>query len=58
MSLTVTDLQAKINKVKEDLESLRSTGESSRKLEVLNEYKEYLEDELRELKREQASKKA
>jgi len=50
--LTILDLQEKIEKVKVDLESLRTTGESSRKLEILSEYKEYLEDELKFLKNE------
>ena len=50
--LTISDLQEKIEKVKVDLEELRLTGESSRKLEILSEYKEYLEDELKFLKNE------
>lgn len=45
--LSITDLKEKIKKVKEDIESLRLTGESSRKLEVMNEYLLYLEDELK-----------
>ena len=53
--LTIDELKEKIERVKTDLESLRSTGESSRKLEILNEYKSYLEEELIFLKREQRS---
>jgi len=53
--LTISELSEKIDRVKKDIEMLRSTGESSRKLEVLNEYKSYLEDELEFLKREQKS---
>ena len=51
--LTIDELKTKIEQVKKDLESLRATGESSRKLEILNEYKSYLEEELEFLKREQ-----
>ena len=51
-SLTFTELEEKIEKVKFDIESLRDTGESSRKLEILSEYKAYLEDELKFLKNE------
>lgn len=50
--LTITELEEKIAKVAKDLELLRSTGDASRKLEILNEYKSYLEDELRVLKNE------
>lgn len=45
--LTVEDIKSKIEKVKKDIEGLRLTGESSRKLEVMNEYLLYLEDELK-----------
>jgi ribosomal protein L29 len=51
--LTIDELKEKIEQVKKDLESLRATGDASRKLEILNEYKTYLEDELKMLKREQ-----
>lgn len=54
--LTIKDLQEKIDKVIKDIEGLRSTGDSSRKLEVLSEYKSYLEDELRFLKNEKRHK--
>jgi hypothetical protein len=50
--LSLKELQEKIDKVTKDIEGLRSTGDSSRKLEVLTEYKKYLEDELRFLKNE------
>ena len=45
--LSLDDLKAKIKTVKSDIESLRLTGDSSRKLEVLTEYLSYLEDELK-----------
>lgn len=51
--LTINDLKEKIKKVDEDLDALRRTGDASRKLEVLSEYKAYLEDELEFLKKEQ-----
>lgn len=55
--LTVTDLKEKIAKVEVDLEDLRNTGESSRKMEILSEYKTYLEDELKFLQQEQRDAK-
>lgn len=45
-------LLTRIAKVDEDIELLRSEGENTRKIEVLNEYKRYLEDELQFLKNE------
>jgi hypothetical protein len=45
--LSLDELKAKIKTVKGDIESLRLTGDSSRKLEVLTEYLNYLEDELK-----------
>jgi hypothetical protein len=45
--LSIDALKAKIKTVKGDIESLRLTGDSSRKLEVLTEYLSYLEDELK-----------
>ena len=53
MTLTVTELREKIEKVKIDIEELGRTGDASRRTEVLTEYKSYLEDELAMLKREQ-----
>lgn len=45
--LTIDELKDKIKIVKSDIESLRLTGDSSRKIEVLSEYLLYLEDELK-----------
>ena len=53
--LSITDLEAKIRQVTNDLELLRASGEGSRKLEVLAQYKEFLEDDLKALKNEQRS---
>lgn len=55
--LTIEELEEKILKVAKDLDSLRSTGDASRKLEILNEYKKYLEDELIFLKNEKRSQR-
>jgi hypothetical protein len=51
--LSISELKEKIERVKQDLESLRLTGDASRKLEILSEYKKYLEDELKVLQQEQ-----
>ncbi len=58
MSLTIDALKEKIAKVVQDIEELRLTGDSSRKIEVLSEYKSYLEDELKVLKDEERQSKA
>lgn len=55
--LTIEALKEKIAKVVVDIEELRRTGDASRRLEVLSEYKEYLEDELNFLKNEQRNSK-
>ena len=39
--VTINALQEKIEKVKQDIDSLRLTGDASRKIEVLTEYKSY-----------------
>jgi hypothetical protein len=54
--LTIPELKEKIERVKQDLERLRLTGDASRKLEILSEYKSYLEDELKVLQKEQRDK--
>ena len=56
--LSITDLEEKVAKVTKDIELLRSTGDASRKLEILNEYKTYLEDELRFLKNEKRAQQS
>jgi hypothetical protein len=50
--LSIDELKEKIERVKQDLETLRMTGDASRKLEILSEYKTYLEDELKFLQQE------
>ena len=55
--LTIEALQEKIAKVDIDMRELQSTGDASRKFEVLSEYKAYLEDELRVLKNEKRNSK-
>ena len=54
--ITIKDLKEKIKKVDQDIDDLRRQGDASRRLEVLNEYKAYLEDEIKFLKREQRGK--
>lgn len=56
--LTIQELEEKLKMVDKDLDTLRQSGNASRKLEVLSEYKSYLEDELRmmKLERRNASK--
>jgi hypothetical protein len=51
-SLTIEEMEGKVDRVKKDLLTLQSDGTSSRKFEVLNEYLEYLQDELAFMKRE------
>ena len=53
--LTVAELQEKLKVIDQDLDTLRSTGDSSRKLEVLTEYRAYIEDEIKFLKNENRS---
>jgi hypothetical protein len=53
--LTVAELKEKLKMIDQDLETLRSTGDSSRKLEVLTEYRAYIEDEIKFLKNENKS---
>ena len=49
--LTSAELEEKIERVKKDLEILASTGDASRKTDVLSQYKELLEEELADAKR-------
>lgn len=51
MSLTIAELEEKIKQVDKDLDLQRQQGDASRKLEILSQYREYLEDELKELRR-------
>ena len=53
MSLTIQEMKEKIERVTSDIELLRMNGDASRKLEVLIEYKKYLEEDLEMLKNEQ-----
>ena len=55
--LTIEEMKQKIERVKEDIESLRASGDASRRIEILTEYKSYLEDELEMIKREQRTAK-
>lgn len=55
--LTIAEMKSKVEKVKKDIAELMSSGQSGRKLEVLIEYKEYLEDELALMQQELRSAK-
>jgi hypothetical protein len=54
--LTVDDLKAKLKVIDQDLEKLRATGDSGRKLGVLTEYREYIQDEIKFLENENRSR--
>jgi len=54
--LTIEDLKTKLKVIDQDLETLRSTGDASRKLEVLTEYRAYIEDEIKFLENENRSR--
>ena len=58
MSLDSTALRAKIKTVEMDIENLNSQGLGGRQLEILAQYKEYLEDELRMLENDENSKRS
>ena len=55
--LTVDEMKSKVEKVKKDIAELMAAGQTGRKLEVLIEYKEYLEDELDLMQQELRSAK-
>lgn len=52
MSLDVQSLQAKIAMIDKDIDRLTKEPGNDRKIQVLREYKEYLQDELKLLKNE------
>jgi len=45
--LTIRELKEKLKMVTQDLQNLSATGESIRKIDVLTQYKEYIEDEIK-----------
>lgn len=47
MELTKKELEEKIAKVKEDLNNLRATGAEEKKIIILAQYIDYLQDELK-----------
>lgn len=53
--LTIAELEEKIKKAKQDSDALRATGESSRKIEVLSEYIEMLEEDLYNARKQESS---
>ena len=58
MSLDTIALREKIKMVEMDISNLNSQGTGGRQLEVLAQYKEYLEDELRILENDEDSKRS
>jgi hypothetical protein len=58
MSLDTITLREKIKMVEMDISNLNSQGTGGRQLEVLAQYKEYLEDELRILENDEDSKRS
>lgn len=48
--LSVEELQAKLQMIEDDLTLLRQEPGNDRKLEALAQYKEYIQDELKEAK--------
>jgi hypothetical protein len=52
--LTVEQLEEKLRQVDKDLDLLRRQGDASRKLEVLSEYREYIQDELKNARNKNA----
>lgn len=52
-NLSPEDLEEKIKRVQQDLKTLHDQAVAGRKLEVLSEYQQYLEDELKLLRSQQ-----
>ena len=56
-NLSPEDLEEKIKRVQQDIKTLHDQAVAGRKLEVLNEYQQYLEDELKALRNQQHDRK-
>ncbi len=56
-NLTPKDLEEKIKRVQQDIKELHNQAVAGRKLEVLSEYQQYLEDELKLLLSQQHDRK-
>lgn len=50
MSLSIEELQDKIKMVKQDMQTVRGTMGSEKKIEALSAYLDYLEDQLKHSK--------
>lgn len=55
--LTIQELEEKISKAKKDIEQLRASGEGGRKVEVLSEYIEMLEEDLFHARKQDSQEK-
>lgn len=53
-NLSQNELEDKIKRVQQDIKELHNQAVAGRKLEVLNEYQQYLEDELKMLRNQQS----
>jgi hypothetical protein len=51
-SLTVVQLKEKLAMIDKDIASLRGEVGNERKLQVLSEYKEYVQDEIKQIENE------
>jgi hypothetical protein len=51
-SLTVAQLKEKLAMIDKDIASLRGEVGNERKLQVLSEYKEYVQDEIKQIENE------
>jgi hypothetical protein len=54
--LTIENLKEKLKIIDQDSETLRSMGDSGRKLGVLTEYRDYIKDEIKFLEDENRSR--
>lgn len=56
MSLTVQQLKEKLEMIDKDLSKLKSEPFNDKKISILSEYREYIEDEIRMLENENRSR--
>lgn len=51
-ALTIQELKEKLSMIDKDIESLRGEAGNDRKLAVLNDYRDYIKDEIKFLENE------
>ena len=54
--LTIQDLKDKLSMIDKDIEKLRGEAGNDRKLAVLNDYRDYIKDEIKFLENESKQK--